>query len=191
MSSLSSLSQLPWLRTPQPQRRKCFISYYHGDKTWAESFVNQFGGPNGAIIPRILGLDDDAIRSSKPDYVIDTIRADYISGSSVSIVLLGSCTHSRRFVDWEIKRGLLNGNGFLGIILPPAIQQYLPERFAANWQQNDTGYAALRLYPTSGAVLQSWINDVVIRASARRWQISNAQDVWAYNRMCSTCGRTH
>jgi len=191
MSSLSSLSRLPWLRVPQPIRRKCFISYYHGDRVWAEDFVTKFGGPNGVIIPRILGLEGDTIQSSKPDYVIDAIRAGYISGSSVSIVLLGPCTHSRRFVDQEIKRGLLNGNGLLGIILPPHIQQYLPERFAANWRQDDTGYAALRFYPGSGSELQSWVNDVVSRASKRRNQVCNAQDFWRYNRSCAACGFSH
>lgn len=191
MSTLNSLARLPWIRPQQPVRRKCFISYYHGDKAWAEYLVNQFGRPNGVIIPRVLGLDGDAIQSSKPDYVINAIRDGYISGSSVSIVLLGPCTHSRRFVDWEIKRGLLNSNALLGIILPPKIKEYLPDRFAANWKQDDRGYAALRGFPRSGAELQAWIDDVIWRSAARRDQISNAQDTWAYNRRCATCGITH
>jgi hypothetical protein len=107
MSSSSSLSQLPWLTIQQPLRRKCFISYYHGDKVWAKDLVMRFGGPTGIFIPRVIGLEDDAIRSNRPDYVIETIREEYICDSAVSIVLLGRCTHSRRFVDWEIKRSLL------------------------------------------------------------------------------------
>ena len=191
MSTLRSFRLTAPLPLQQVVRRKCFISYFHGEKSWAQYFVSQFGGPNGVIIPRILGLDDDAIQSSKPDYVIDTIRTEYIAGSSVSIVLIGPCTHSRRFVDWEIKRGLLNGNGLLGIMLPPHTVQYLPERFAANWRQDDTGYAALRAYPTSGAQLQQWIDEVLHRSTVRNNQLSNAQDVWNYNRKCSTCGFTH
>lgn len=153
--------------------------------------MNQFGGPNGIIIPRIHGLDGDAIQSSKPEYVINAIRDGYISGSSVSIVLLGPCTHSRRFVDWEIKRGLLNGNALLGIILPPNTREFLPDRFAANWRQDDLGYAALRGYPRSGVELQTWIDDVIWRSTARRGQVSNAQDIWGYNGKCATCGVTH
>src|SRR5271169_1211608 len=76
-------------------RRKAFVSYYHGDKVWAQHFVNRFGGANGAVIPRVIGLDGDQINSPKPDYVIDTIREQYISGSTVSIILIGQCTHSR------------------------------------------------------------------------------------------------
>ncbi len=191
MSTVRSFSTLPGLQIRQPVRRKCFISYYHGDKTWARYFAYQFGGTNGTIIPRVLGLEDNAIQSSKPDYVIDTIRAEYISGSSVSIVLIGTCTHSRRFVDWEIKRGLLNGNGLLGIILPPKIREYLPERFAVNWRQDDMGYAALRLYPKSAVELRSWIDDAVWRSRSRQNQLRNAQDAWTYNHRCATCGVTH
>jgi hypothetical protein len=31
------------------------------------------------------------------------IRRKYLGNASVTIVLIGSCTHSRRYVDWEIK----------------------------------------------------------------------------------------
>ena len=187
MSSFSSVS-LPWLKIQQQLiRRKCFISYYHGDRIWARYFVDQFGGTNGTIIPRILGLEDDAIQSSKPDYVIDTIRAEYISGSSVSIVLIGPCTHSRRFVDWEIKRGLLNGNGLLGIILPPKIREYLPGRFAANWRQDDTGYAALRASQPHGFSFNNGLTRFCGEALCARRELTTHKDVWGYHRQCSTC----
>ncbi len=138
-------------------RRKVFISYYHGDKLWARDFVTRFGGANGAFIPRVLGLDDDTINSVKPDYVIDTIREQYISGSTVSIVLIGQCTHSRRFVDWEIKRGISNKNGLIGIMLPPNSSVHLPERFQMNYQANNSEYARFYPYPGSAVQLYRWI----------------------------------
>ena len=190
MSAFSPFRSLPPLPIPNIVRRRCFISYFHGDKLWAKDLVTRFGGTNGVFVPRLIGLDGDAIQSTKPNYVINTIREEYISGSTVSIVLLGPCTHSRRFANWGSER-TMNGNGLLGIILPPSLRAYLPDRFANNWRQDDTGYAALRLYPQSGAQLQVWINDVVWRSTARRAQMCNTQDVWAYNQKCATCGFTH
>ena len=155
MSAFSPFRPFPHFPIPTITRRKCFISYFHGDKLWAEDLVSRFGGPNGVLISRVIGLEDDAIQSKRPDYVINAIRDGYISGSTVSIVLLGECTHSRRFVDWEIKRGLLNGNGLLGIILPPRIEAYLPDRFTANLA---TGRLGVR-----GAPLVSTIRSAVAR----------------------------
>jgi hypothetical protein len=109
-------------------RRKVFISYFHGDRAWAQHFVNTFGSANGVFIPKALGLDfagADRINSRDPDYVMDRIREKCIDDSSVQIVLVGPCTHSRRYIDWEIKRSLRSGNGLLGIHLPPANPVYL------------------------------------------------------------------
>src|SRR5271157_1012872 len=94
-------------------RRNAFISYYHGDQGWAQTFVNTYGtGQNKVFTPKALGLryEDDEIQSDKPDYVMDQIRERYLSASTVQIVLLGPCTHSRRYIDWEIKRSLAKGN---------------------------------------------------------------------------------
>src|SRR5436305_13137036 len=105
-------------------RRNIFISYYHGDLGWVQSFVQTFGtGLNKVFTPKVLGLggEDDVIQSNKPDYVIDQIRENYISDSTVQIVLMGPCTNSRRFIDWEIKRSLTKRNGLVGIALPPTL----------------------------------------------------------------------
>ncbi len=65
----------------------------------------------------------DFINSTDTDYVMKCIRENYLSDSTVTIVLIGSCTHSRRYVDWEIKSSLRQGqyttpNGLIGILLP-------------------------------------------------------------------------
>ena len=82
------------------------------------------------------------------------IRRKYLLDSSVTILLIGSCTHSRRYVDWEIKSSLRRGmnvpSGLLAYVLPSAIppahgffgpidwtQRAWPavpeKRLAANW----------------------------------------------------------
>jgi hypothetical protein len=172
-------------------RRKVFLSYYHGDKLWTRDFVNRFGGANGAFIPRVLGLDDDKINSVKPDYVIDTIREQYIAGSTVSIVLIGQCTHSRRFIDWEIKRGISNKNGLIGIMLPSNSSVHLPERFEMNYQANNSGYAKFYSYPESLVQLYRWIEDAYNYRNARDILVRNPVEPWSNNRICRACNITH
>lgn len=50
------------------------------------------------------------------------IREQKLEDSTVTIVLVGSCTHSRRYVDWEVKASLQQGqslpNGLITINLP-------------------------------------------------------------------------
>lgn len=175
-------------------RRKAFISYFHGDQGWAQHFVNTFGSANGVFIPRALGLDyagADRINSQNTDYVMDQIRDRCIDDSSVQIVLMGPCTHSRRYIDWEIKRSLLSGNGLLGIHLPPANPVYLPERFQANYSKDGSGYAQFRSYPSSTDELRRWIEEAYGARTSRQNLRKNASEVWGYNQKCKVCGVTH
>lgn len=90
-------------------KRKVFISYFKGDKPWADKLVADWGQPgNGVFIPRALGVreEDDFVDSDDVDYIMSAIRSRYLQDTSVTIVIIGPCTHSRRFVDWEIKSSL-------------------------------------------------------------------------------------
>ena len=57
--------------------------------------------------------------SNNPQYIMRKIREDKLEDSTVTIVLVGSCTHSRRYVDWEVKASLQCGqslpNGLIAI----------------------------------------------------------------------------
>lgn len=68
-------------------------------------------------------MDQNFIHSPNPVYVMQCIRRDYIGDSTVTIVLVVGCTHSRRYVDWEIKASLQQAadgspNGLIGIQMP-------------------------------------------------------------------------
>jgi hypothetical protein len=145
-------------------KRKAFISHYKGDRREVDAFVQGF---NRVFIPKVLGANDndEFINSTNTDYVMQRIREKYLDDSTVTIVLLGSCTHSRRYVDWEIKSSLQQGkylpNGLMGIVLPSQNNAaYLPERLEANWKKgHENCYARYWSYPTSEQQLQSWIED--------------------------------
>jgi len=176
------------------KRRKCFVSYYSGDKVIADNFVSNF---SDVFIPKVIGISSrgDLINSDNSEYVISIIRSDYIGDSTVTICLIGTCTHGRRFVDWELKASLRAGgdslpNGLIGILLPGMTSGNLPGRFKENYKEDD-GYAIYRAYPDSKDQLRGWIEDAYARRSNRNHLISNSRDTMRYNGKCLVHQETH
>ena len=179
-------------------KRRVFISHYKGDRLEVDSFINHFANTLGIFTPYVLGANDndDFIDSSNTDYVMNQIRNKYLKDSTVTIVLLGSCTHSRRYVDWEIKSSLRQGeyipNGLIGILLPSHNSAYLPPRFKKNWnQQHSDCYARYHSYPISGNQLGEWIDDAYNARSTRNHLIVNSQEIMKYNSSCLVHNITH
>jgi hypothetical protein len=180
-------------------RRKVFISYFRADKYEVEAFVHEWATLHGVFIPQIVGAyGRDLINSDDAEYVIGRIRREYIVDSTVTIVLVGSCTHSRRHVDWEIKASLRQGetmtpNGLLGIVLPSrGPSSPLPPRFEANWNpQHHNCYARYYRAPASADVLRMWIEDAFSARTLRANLIQNPTDTMRYNARCRFCNLTH
>lgn len=166
-------------------RRKCFISYHHADQTEVDQFVRNFQHEQGAFIARGLGeeMSSDIIDSSDTDYVMRRIRELYLQGSSVTIVMLGRCTWSRRYVDWELQASLRHGetvtaNGLLGIKLPsfrPGTDVY-PHRLNLNLKQDSDQvdcYARVIDYPRSTQTLVNAIEAAYERRYTHsRWIVN-------------------
>lgn len=177
-------------------KRKVFISHYKGDRDEVDGFIEDF---SDVFIPKVLGANDndDFIDSANTDYVMQRIREKYLGDSTVTIVLIGSCTHSRRYVDWEIKSSLRRGqytpNGLLGILLPSQGKSaHLPPRFKENWEKGEINcYARYRAYPSFAQQLADWIEDAYQARTSRTHLIQNSQDMMKYNSKCKVCGETH
>lgn len=180
-------------------KRKVFISFHQKDRNEVDSFIELWANRAGIFIPKALGAfdNDDFINSTNPDYVMSQIREKYLGDSTVTIVLIGSCTHSRRYVDWEIKSSLRKGsytpNGLLGIVLPSrGNSAHLPQRFRDNWNKEENNcYARYRSYPTSSQQLTNWIEDAFAARTTRANLIQNSSDMMKYNSKCFVCGATH
>lgn len=178
------------------ERRKCFISYYSGDKAAVDKFISDF---SGVFIPRAIGVSDgdDFINSSDSDYVMSKIRQKYLGDSTVTLCLIGNCTHSRRYIDWEIKttlrRGSYTPNGLVGILLPSMGNSgILPPRLKENWCADESkGFAIYRSSPTSAAELRGWINAAYSRRSTHAHLIVNSQEMMKYSRKCLVHEVTH
>ncbi len=165
-------------------RHKCFLSYHSVDADAVADFVTSFGG---VFIPKVIGLSesDPLIGSNDTDYIMDRIREKYLTDSTVTIVLLGKCTWSRRFVDWEVysslRRGKVNRlNGLMAVNLPSigvSDSSKLPPRVDDNLPRPngpDT-YARWYRYPTSSNQLKGWVQDAFNARTARASLINNTR----------------
>lgn len=166
---------------PPRVRRKCFISYHQEDLQAVDWFINRFGRHN--FIKRAITLPEEVIDSSDTEYVLRRIRELYLRDSTVTVVLIGRCTWSRRFVDWELQASLRRGNanGLIGILLDQSIRPPLPPRFALN---RDSGYARYHFYPKSVGALEEWIEDAYRARTERRNKIVNPRERFVRNRRC-------
>jgi hypothetical protein len=176
-------------------KRNVFISHFREDREEVDTFIKEF---KDVFTPKVLGANDndDFINSKNPEYVMQRIRELYLGDSSVTIVLLGSCTHSRRYIDWEIKSSLQQGkylpNGLIGIALPSQNNKaHLPKRFRCNWIKGGGGYARFKPYPTSKEILRDWIDDAYDARENRSHLIDNSLPMMDYNSICSICSVTH
>lgn len=177
-------------------KRKVFISHFREDRKEVDAFIQRF---ENVFIPKVLGANDndEFMNSTNPEYVMQRIREIYLGDSTVTIVLLGSCTHSRRYIDWEIKSSLQQGiylpNGLMGIVLPSRNNSsHLPDRLKANWNKdNKDCYARYCAYPTSEQQLWEWIEDAYQARTARSSLIGNSLPMMGYNSKCTICNVTH
>lgn len=134
---------------------KVFISYHHENDQAKANYLREFYGSNNTLIDRSLGEEID---SENDDYILSIIRTEHLKDSTVTIVLIGSETAKRKWVDWEIYSSLRphnerSRNGLLGIILPTA--EKIPERLQDNI---DSGYAVTMKWEEISSRLEDKIN---------------------------------
>lgn len=184
----------------QPPRRRCFISYHHEDTGEVQRFVDAFGEAWEIFSSSALGLDlsSDIVDSTDTDYVVRAIRERYMSNTSVTLVMLGRCTWSRRYIDWEIQASLRSSagspaNGLLAVKLPSF--SYGPGQFPERLNANLLPAAGLAVpgqdcyarwidYPATAESLRQAIEEAFQRRQTHGHLINNSRDRFAYNRQC-------
>ena len=100
-------------------RHKVFVSYYHKDD---QHYRNRFEQLFGHLFVSKSVRPGDISTDVRTDYIKRLVQQDYVSDTSVVVVLVGKNTWGRKHVDWEISAGLskkVRGySGLLGILLP-------------------------------------------------------------------------
>ncbi|MCH7969254.1 MAG: TIR domain-containing protein [Thaumarchaeota archaeon] len=93
--------------------RRVFFSFHYERDAWRASIVR-----NSGITKNVAGFIDSAewetIESEGDDAIKRWIR-DQLDGTSVTVVLIGAKTSTRRWIRYELNRSWVRGNGILGI----------------------------------------------------------------------------
>lgn len=108
---------------------KCFISYKKENQVYRDDMVDLF--EESDVIDKSL---DRVIDSENDDYIMQTIRNDYLKDSTVTVCIIGTHSLENDGCDWlgrnnnyfikrELQSSLYNGknntrNGILGVVLP-------------------------------------------------------------------------
>jgi hypothetical protein len=117
--------------------RKCFISF----KTEDIAYKNYI--QNNLDIDMIDKSLNKPIFSNNEDYILNQIRKDYLSDTTVTIHLIGAHSYEnkgfqeQRFIKRELQASLYNGqgntkNGILGVVLPEMYNTIYGEAFNCN-----------------------------------------------------------
>ena len=140
-------------------RHKIFLSYHHDEDQWYKDVFLQI--MKADIVDKSVGDGDIDSDDLKVATTQQYIRDDFIADATVTVVLIGSCTWRRKFVDWEIGSSLRDTKknprcGLVGILLPTHPDyakrrsefnsRLLPPRFADNLGE-PTNYAQLYKWP--------------------------------------------
>lgn len=166
-----------------PPKRKVFISYHHKEQAWVDSFRTTFSGEYDLFTDCSL---DQAIDSSNLLYINRTIREDYITGSSITIVICGADTWRRKCVDWEIYSTLDKDHALLGLTLPHNREwrngQYVrivPDRLHVNIE---AGYAHWADLPIDAANLKLAIEHALALSNQNKLYKNNSATKMTRNR---------
>jgi len=96
------------------QKRRVFFSFHFENDFWRASQIRQIGAVEG----NQLANDNDweSIKSSGEKEIKKWIDNQLI-GTSCTVVLIGSKTSGRKWIDYEIEKSWNDGKGLLGIYI--------------------------------------------------------------------------
>ncbi len=171
-------------------RHKVFVSYHHdNDQYYRNEFERLFAAQNDIMVSRSV-KDGDIDTNLPTETIRQKIRDEYLSDSTVTVVLIGTETWKRKHVDWEIgssirQTRLSSRSGLLGILLPsyPGYaknsynSQTIPPRLFDNLEN---GFAKLYCWNESPSSMQQWIHDAFERRN--KFQPNNSRLSFGKNR---------
>ncbi len=97
--------------------RKVFFSFHYERDIWRTNVVRNSGIVEGSSA---AGFHDASLweeAKKKGDAAVKKLIDDGLVGTSVTVVLIGAETATRKFVDYEIEKSIARGNGLLGIYI--------------------------------------------------------------------------
>ncbi|WP_175442423.1 TIR domain-containing protein [Humibacillus sp. DSM 29435] len=191
MLRVQRVAEAASLRRSDSTRHKCFVSYHVADVDEVTKFLDDFGTE---FIPRSVGVteEDDFVDSADTEYIKRRIRERYLTDSTVTVVLVGRCTWSRKFVDWEISSSLRHDslNKRSGLLVMPLTSMNntarLSDRIRDNWFKADPkeSYAAYKAYPSSASCLRLAIDEAFLARTGKADKVDNSRSLRLANATC-------
>jgi hypothetical protein len=157
-------------------KRKVFVSYHHaGDQAYYDAFSKNFCESYDVITDNSL---ERAVDSDDVNYVMRRIREGYITGTSCTILLVGSQTWGRKYADWEIKATLDKEHALIGVQLPtlqpgPNGKVTVPDRLHDNIQSGYALWLTWAAFTASAQACTGYIEQANLRDKT---QIVNNRD---------------
>jgi hypothetical protein len=96
---------------------RTFFSFHYEQDVWRASVVRNSAQVKSGVDPEFIDASLWEEAKSKGEVAIKKLIDDALVGTSVTAVLIGSDTSSRRWVQYEIDQSLDRGNGLLGIYI--------------------------------------------------------------------------
>jgi hypothetical protein len=144
--------------------RKVFFSFHYGRDAWRVGKVRNSG---------VIGNFEKSPFYDKAQWETIKLQGDIaiqrwidnqLSGTSVTVVLIGAQTASRRWVKYEIKKSIQLGKGLLGINIS-GINDHNGDTDTMGANPLPTGYPIYKWNHNNGAEnLAKWIEAAAIKA---------------------------
>jgi hypothetical protein len=96
---------------------RTFFSFHYERDVWRASVVRNSAKLKSNITPEFIDASLWEEAKKKSDAALRRLIDDALVGTSVTAVLIGSETASRRWVKYEIDQSLDRGNGLFGIYI--------------------------------------------------------------------------
>lgn len=91
--------------------RRIFISYHHRNEDYLKEKLLRINRQNNIFVDCSVSTGD-VDENLDPQAIRQTIRRNYLSGSTVVLLLVGRETKYRKHVDWEVYSSMYNGTNF-------------------------------------------------------------------------------
>ena len=105
--------------------KNIFISHYGGDEKYVELFKSQIGNNirvrDGSIV------ETEPNNATNESYIKYKILAPQIEWAGTVVVLIGSQTKYRDYVNWEIDYAIKHDKRIVGVYLPNSKEDDIPE----------------------------------------------------------------
>lgn len=142
---------------------KCFISFKTEDEKYKKEIQNWSEDNKVDMIDKSLNTPID---SDDEDYIMRKIRQDYLSDSTVTIVLIGKHSSEdlredeQKFIKRELQASLYNGegntrSGILGVVLPAMYSEIYKDSYVCKTCHKSHRWIALN---DSTVIKEFWKN---------------------------------